>query len=295
MKRYCFIIAIILLSLPLYAIAIPPSPAGGNALDLSGGKQGYYYVEDINNSFDDKLLKHAFTIEFWFCPARVTKPGEAWNIIGKMPVYEIGLVYCADCDVFKKEWLSLRYLLDRAMYRHYNMWDISAKENYEPEWHHFAVQASVYDNLEGEIATLFLDGVSSGLSGSQGGKILSIDSDEPLCVGGFPTGTKTVIWTGEGQTVDADIKTFDGLIDELRISNVARYDSKFPGEIIEVQSRFEPDKYTVALWHFDEEIGSLQYKDSSGNGHTLFASGFDNTTSVNQKQMLPVLWGNIRK
>jgi len=54
---------------------------------------------------------------------------------------------------------------------------------------------------------------------------------------------------------------FSGVIDEVRISKIARYDKDFkPAE------RFEPDKDTLALYHFDEGQGDV-LKDASGHGH----------------------------
>ncbi len=54
---------------------------------------------------------------------------------------------------------------------------------------------------------------------------------------------------------------FHGIIDEVRISNVARYDQDFTPA-----RRFENDDQTLALYHFDEAKGDV-LKDSSGNGH----------------------------
>lgn len=54
---------------------------------------------------------------------------------------------------------------------------------------------------------------------------------------------------------------FRGLIDELRISNVARYSASYTPE-----KHFKPDANTVALYHFDEGSGTVA-KDSSRNGH----------------------------
>ena len=54
---------------------------------------------------------------------------------------------------------------------------------------------------------------------------------------------------------------FHGIIDEVRISNTARYSEDFTP-----QRRFEPDEHTMALYHFDEGSGDV-LKDASGNGH----------------------------
>ena len=90
-----------------------------------------------------------------------------------------------------------------------------------------------------------------------------------------------------------DLTTFDGLIDEIRISNIQRYEKKAPDDKIDIQKRFEPDEHTVALWHFDERSEDLSYKDDSGNSHTLFAAG--QLTVVNNTFKVPSLWGIIKK
>jgi formylglycine-generating enzyme required for sulfatase activity len=54
---------------------------------------------------------------------------------------------------------------------------------------------------------------------------------------------------------------FAGLVDELRISRIARYTTDFTPP-----TRFQPDKDTLALYHFDEGQGDA-LTDSSGNNH----------------------------
>lgn len=54
---------------------------------------------------------------------------------------------------------------------------------------------------------------------------------------------------------------FPGLIDEVRISDIARYTEDY-----KPVDRFVPDENTVALYHFDEGAGDV-LKDSSQSGH----------------------------
>lgn len=61
---------------------------------------------------------------------------------------------------------------------------------------------------------------------------------------------------------------FIGLIQELRVSNVARYTASFTPQT----SQFETDASTVGLWHFDENTSTV-LTDSSGNGITGTLSG----------------------
>ena len=57
------------------------------------------------------------------------------------------------------------------------------------------------------------------------------------------------------------VGSFDGIIDEVRISKTARYRQDFvPAK------RFTPDDQTIALYHFDEGFSDA-VRDASGNGH----------------------------
>ena len=54
---------------------------------------------------------------------------------------------------------------------------------------------------------------------------------------------------------------FNGIIDEVRISNTVRYTKDFTPP-----RRFEPDEHTLALYHFDTGLGDTLF-DSSPHGH----------------------------
>ena len=56
---------------------------------------------------------------------------------------------------------------------------------------------------------------------------------------------------------------FNGCIDEVRISNIARYTEDFTPP----ETRFEPDEHTLALYHFDDIETPGTLTDSSGNVH----------------------------
>jgi serine/threonine protein kinase len=93
-------------------------------------------------------------------------------------------------------------------------------------------------------ARLFVDGKLHG----------QVKSD-----GIHPTARGT-IHIGAGRATPP-VNYYQGIIDEVRISNVARYTEDFaPAE------RFEPDEHTLALYHFDEGQGDTLI-DSSGNDH----------------------------
>jgi hypothetical protein len=70
-----------------------------------------------------------------------------------------------------------------------------------------------------------------------------------------------------GRWSPIDVAYFLGILDEVRISNVARYDANFTPP-----ARFAPDANTMALWHMDEGQGLTIY-DASGNGNNGTISG----------------------
>ncbi|MBC7818148.1 MAG: protein kinase, partial [Planctomycetaceae bacterium] len=92
---------------------------------------------------------------------------------------------------------------------------------------------------------LFVDGEL--VQERQSGPVIDTTKNDGFFVGAY--GTK-------------DVSTpFHGMIDEVRISNFARYKAKFVPA-----ARWDSDADTLALYHFDEGVGD-ELKDSSGNNH----------------------------
>ncbi len=89
--------------------------------------------------------------------------------------------------------------------------------------------------------------------------------------------------------------SFAGYIDEVRLSTVARYNTK--KKPFTPQGRFEPDKHTVALWHFDEPSGSEIFFDSSGNEYHLAGKNGANVQgplAINGRGKLTVTWAGVK-
>ena len=190
------------------------------------------------------------TIEFWLYLPRLLEKDEWWSLIAKPGIiHENGKVK------------SIYQILMRHSTKGTDM--ISGIGNrkggtfvlglgfitapYEPKWMHVAIQVQ----LRRTSFTYwgFVDGRLSG--GAEGNSGLIEDSDFPLYVGGLPTKST---WSGP-----IPVGAFEGFLDEIRISDEFRYVGGYA-----VPRRFEPDKHTVALWHFDEGPGKLRYKDASG-------------------------------
>jgi hypothetical protein len=65
---------------------------------------------------------------------------------------------------------------------------------------------------------------------------------------------------------ESDAPPFSGRLDEFRISSTARYTQP---AIASLDNTFASAPSTVALWHFDEPVGSLIAADASGHGFDL--------------------------
>lgn len=120
---------------------------------------------------------------------------------------------------------------------------------YSLGWHHVAL---VFDQETGNIR-LYLDGEAFG---------------EPYSIG---PGIKN-----SGDNVEVG-RNLEGSIDELRISDIARY----VGSTYSVPPvPFACDTHTRALWHFDEFEGATRFHDSCGADNLLIGHNGAHTEGV---------------
>ena len=116
--------------------------------------------------------------------------------------------------------------------------------------------------FDGKRLVFFVDGRLTGrnVQKRSGDKTRGLQVDEEIS--GTPKHYANVgFFIGSTDPAAGPQVFFHGIIDEVRISNIARYTEDFTP-----QRRFEPDEHTMALYHFDEGSGDV-LKDSSGNGH----------------------------
>jgi hypothetical protein len=77
-----------------------------------------------------------------------------------------------------------------------------------------------------------------------------------------------------GRSDDVAAGFFDGFVDEFRVSDMARYFNGF-----NPNGPFTPDANTLALWHFDDSPGSIEFVDAGPIGHNLDAMAAATTRS----------------
>ena len=116
--------------------------------------------------------------------------------------------------------------------------------------------ATVYD---GSALALFVDGrlqSQKPILMERNGEMVPL-GDMTVALADWPQSESA----GIGYTAPWEESPFRSIIDEVRISSIARYTEDFTPD-----ERFEPDEDTLALYHFDEGEGEV-LNDSSGNGH----------------------------
>ena len=91
-----------------------------------------------------------------------------------------------------------------------------------------------------EVMEVFKDGVSIGTFNYS----VIINNARPITIGAFNTGAVT----------------FDGHIDEVRISSISRYSGNFTPP----SSAFQNDADTIALYHMNGSDGSTDFPDDNG-------------------------------
>jgi len=131
-----------------------------------------------------------------------------------------------------------------------------------PGWHHYAMQ---YDRTN---FSLWIDGANVFSAALPAQLVLGTN---PLTIGAQKAG----------------FRAFNGYIDEVRISKSIRYHAPFNPQI-----RFVSDSNTVALYHFDEGIGSA-VNDASGHGNNGLITG--SSAWANIQPFLPSSMVNVRK
>lgn len=114
-------------------------------------------------------------------------------------------------------------------------------------WVHIAGQRSAAGTL-----TLYVEGMQVGVGNAN--PSLSNPSGAAWIGAGPSTGQPTDIWPG--------------MVDEVRLSSIARYPTNFTPK-----GPFDADSYTPALWHFDEKAGVNAYDYSGNQAHATLVPG----------------------
>ena len=199
----------------------------------------------------------AGTIEMWFKPDSIisdnTHPPDytymfSKNLNGNV-VGDMGI--CWNRGQGRIEFFIQDGNITQNIYSHTETYGAS----FWPTWYHIACVWDVSDSMR-----MFING-------KQVEDIEPNEADE-VCMPVFGGEQMFAIGCGALDLLDQRYETFRGMIDEVRFSMIARYTEDF--EL--ATEPFEPDQYTLALWHFDEGEGDIA-ADVTGNGFTGYFGG----------------------
>ncbi|MCS7091199.1 MAG: LamG domain-containing protein [Limisphaera sp.] len=112
----------------------------------------------------------------------------------------------------------------------------------DSQWHHVAVTRQLVSG--GSVLRIFVDGVLDAQGSGPGGDISYRDGRATA----WPNSDPYLVVGAEKHDAGPEYPSYSGWLDEVRISNVARYTNNFTPPT----SPFTPDAATVALYHFDE-------------------------------------------
>ena len=281
--RNLLVVILLVLFPTAWVFALELSPAGGGALGVTK-RGGYAFVED-HDDFDANLVDEA-TIEMWIYLKRAPKFRESWVLLHKEESYLLTLSGHSISPPNKLHHLKKDQIANLTYFVAHPGGGmrgsrIQTEDNLPlNQWHHLAFI------LGNKASVLYLNGKQETGPGIPRGPLNN--THFPLSIGG----------TGVSDTIFEDAKWLrftGGLIDEVRVSDIARYPlhklHQFGFTIPD--SRFKPDKNTLALWHFDG--GRAEWlKDASGNEHTLTDVDLA-YFYVDSRGKLPTLWGEIKR
>lgn len=206
------------------------------------------------------------------------KEAEFWSILGKRHSYDIWLE--ANEPWFNENTNHVKwYMNDTGGASVSGVGFYRDPDEATGKWFHVAFQAEgnkKWGYFNGELR-------SRGEVGGRGNPlILPADNDSPFFINFFTdrVGRRFAFH---------QVKPFDGVLDEVRISSIRRYQDEDIST--QIRRKFEPDEHTAALWHFDEAGNAAFYVDASENGNILQRIG---GVAVEPKAQLATAWGAIK-
>jgi concanavalin A-like lectin/glucanase superfamily protein/type IX secretion system substrate protein len=228
-----------------------PHPWGtGKALNFSWWERDRVEVRDASTLFP--LRMDQGTVEMWFRPDSVLTndthdPDWTYlfgkNLGGNNPG-DLGLAWR------RGEGRLIFFMQDGTTTVNLET-STRVDEVFFPRWYHVAAVWDTADSMR-----VFLDGK----------QLAAIESAVPLLGGEMPIG----LGNGAADLWNDRFEGFRGMIDEVRVSVKARYKEDFELPT----APYEPDLFTLALWHFDEGSGETT-ADATGNGFVGTLGGND--------------------
>lgn len=286
-----------ILILTVWAFALPrgfaqPEEVPADALKLKPG--GYVYA-DYPGVFDD-VEGDGITVEAWIYLTGKPEDGDhALSSVGQWIIFaKPGSYYVSISGMHVPQRGAI--LPDGSTWLNFGIgvqpdsfgwtWDdwgesIPPEDYPRSRWVHLAQQ--IVERNDEAHAYHYFERVLI----SQSGPLEPVGrTSAPFLIGGTP-----IVKFAEGSEWGRLYESMLGYVDEVRVSKGFRYGTE-RGNRIQPERKFRADGKTVALWRFEEGPAATLYRDSSGNGYTLFPGG---SLSVSPRGKLTTTWGALKR
>lgn len=244
----------------------------GNGVNAPGQDRVKISIDNPNKAAD---VKSNFTVEFWIkCSAgdnngvvAAASNGDGWitgNVIFDRDIYGSGdfgdfgisIGSCSGCPSDKR---VVAFGIDRQGSGITIMGNTNVADG---AWHHVAVTRK---NTNGQIR-IYVDGVQDAQGTGPTGDI-SYRNNRATA---YPNSDPFIVLGAEKHDAGASYPSYNGYLDELRISKSVRYNSNFSVPT----GPFSVDSKTAALYHFNEGSGTFVGDAASGASHgTVYYGG----------------------
>lgn len=295
----------LLLSVVLLLSCVVPvfsfEPSGG--VLLLDGEDDYAILPFAEHGYIIPEGAREFTVEAWVYPKAEPKEKDNDLILSQQVVFR--MIARDRCRPKKNQFCSTRYayLSREGAHGIAGIDDAIEKD----QWNYIAIifkNSTLYhvtnDQITGGRQLVFANRVSSNIRRPEG--------VEAFVVGGFDEDKE--MFDRHGQLL-FQVSWFQGAIDAIRFSNIARYDlPNEPGiHPFIPPHRLFSDQHTLAFWDFNDKEGETVFQDESGNGNTLIGMNgamtiggagvnlirdTDDGLDVRPNNSLTTTWGQIK-
>ena len=283
----------LLLSLIMPVFSFEPS---GGVLSLDG-EDDYAILPLAEHGHIFPEGTHAFTVEIWFYPKAEPKEKDKDLILNQQ--VSIGLQARERCILGQNQLCSYRHAYLAGDRTHGLAGTDSPIQ--KDQWNYIAI---IFKN------STLCHATNNRIS--QGWRLPRVDRVrlnirrpwrvQDFVVGGYGE-DKFVVPNGGGGLL-FQVSGFQGEIDAIRFSNIARYDCAAQGNNpFDPPPRFLNDEHTLALWDFNDKEGATRFEDTSGNGKTLIGmngatviggEGIGGNLEIRPDTSLTTTWGQVK-
>ena len=289
-----FINCKLLLSAVLLFSLVPPvfsfEPSGG--VLVLDGDDDYAILPLAEHGYIFPRNTDEFTAEVWFYPKTRPKEGEKHLILSQQVAFGLRSHDCRGRIREKNQVCSYGSVYLEGVARGITGIDAVIEKD---QWNYMAV---IFKDSTFHLAynDQIVRGQKEDFLNVIAAELRVRDEFKDFVVGGHAEDRLIV---KDGQLLVRGTR-FQGAIDAIRFSNIARYD--LPAEVgtspFEPPHRFSSDAHTLAFWNFNDKEGADHFEDASGNGKTLI--GMNGATAsgplaVNPRNTsITTTWGQIK-